>query len=111
MKGHIMLPVPNGCELEGENMPSTQRNKGWGIFSGTSASAPQVAGVVALLLSVNPNPTPSQIRTSLSDTAADVTRGTSGLGDATQIGYDEATGAGFINAFQACLRAENLVTG
>ena len=33
MKGYIMLPVPNGSELEGENMPSTQRNKGWGIFS------------------------------------------------------------------------------
>jgi hypothetical protein len=63
------------------------------------------------LLSVNTNLTPNQIRAILADTATDVTRGTSGLGDATQIGYDEATGAGFINAFQACLRAENLVTG
>jgi serine protease AprX len=39
MKGHIMLPVPNGSELEGDNMPVSQSKKGWGIFSGTSAAA------------------------------------------------------------------------
>ncbi len=111
LKGHIMLPVPNDSELEGENMPGSQRRKGWGIFSGTSAAAPQIAGVAAVLLSVNANLTPNQVKSVLSDTTMDVTRGESGLGDPAGIGYDDATGAGFINAFQACLRAESLATG
>ena len=111
MKGHIMLPVPNKSELEGENMPKSQGRKGWGIFSGTSAAAPQAAGIAALLLSVNPNLTPSQVKSILSDTATDVTRGRTCLGDAARVGYDEATGAGFMNAFQACLRAEILASG
>ncbi len=108
LKGHIMLPVPNGCELEGENMPKNQGKKGWGIFSGTSAAAPQAAGIVAQLLSVNSTLTPNQVKSILADTATDVTRGETGLDDAADIGYDYATGAGFVDAFQACLRAESL---
>jgi serine protease AprX len=107
-KGHIMLPVPNGSELEGENMPNSQSHKGWGIFSGTSAATPQTAGVVALLLQINPHLTPNQVKSVLSDTATDVTRGTTALGDNARVGHDRATGAGFVNAFQACLRAESL---
>ncbi len=108
LKGHIMLPVPNESELEGENMPGNQSKKGWGIFSGTSASAPQTAGIVALLLQINPNLTPNQIKSILSDTATDITRGTTASGDTAHIGYDNATGAGFINTFEACLRADSL---
>jgi serine protease AprX len=106
LKGHIMLPVPNGSELEGENMPRNQSGKGWGIFSGTSAAAPQLAGIVALLLQVNPDLTPLQIKSLLSDTATDVTTGKTALGDSAQIGYDLATGAGLSNVFQACLRVQ-----
>lgn len=108
LKGHIMLPVPNGSRLEGANMPNSQSRKGWGIFSGTSAAAPQTAGLVALLLQINPDLSPAQIKAIISDTATDVTKGTSGNGDDAQVGYDKATGAGFINAFQACLRTELL---
>src|SRR5207248_455085 len=54
MAGHIMLPVPNGSKLEGESLPQGGRNRGWGVFSGTSAAAPQIAGIAALMLSVNP---------------------------------------------------------
>ncbi len=108
LKGHIMLPVPNNSKLEGENMPNSQSNKGWGVFSGTSAAAPQAAGVAALLLSINPDLTPNQIKSILADTATDVTQGTTSLGDIAQDGHDLATGAGFINAFQACLRAESI---
>jgi len=111
MKGHIMLPVPNESEHEGENMHKNQSKKGWGIFSGTSAAAPQAAGVVALLLSANPNLIPNQVKSILSDTATDVTEGTTLLGDVASSGYDDATGAGFIDAFQACLRAESLAAG
>jgi len=35
---------------------------GYTFFSGTSASAPVVSGIVALMLSVNPNLTPEQVR-------------------------------------------------
>ncbi len=108
MKGHIMLPVPNGSELEGTNLPATQQNKGWGIFSGTSAAAPQVAGVVALILSVDPALSPAAIKGILADTATDVTRGATGLGDAATSGNDDATGAGLLDAFAACQMAERL---
>jgi hypothetical protein len=61
-----------------------------------------------MLLSVNRDLTPSQVGSLLADTATDVTQGTTGLGDTAQTGYDKATGAGFVDAFQACLRAESL---
>lgn len=109
MKGHIMLPVPNGCELEGDNMPPTQSNKGWGIFSGTSAAAPQIAGVIALVLSVNPHLTPSEIKGILASTATDVVKGTTAHGETATAGRDLATGSGLVNALNACLRAQQLL--
>ena len=111
LEGHIMLPVPNGSRLEGENMPDEQRNKGWGIFSGTSASAPQVAGLVALLLQINPDLSPTQIKSLLSDTAQDIIRGETALGDTAELGYDLATGAGLVSAFRACLRVQREFDG
>jgi hypothetical protein len=109
LPGHIMLPVPNGSELEGDNLPSRQSNLGWGVFSGTSAAAPQVAGVVALMLSVNPSLVPQLVKEILADTARDVTSGASALGDRAGPGIDLATGAGLIDAFAACLRVEQLL--
>lgn len=109
LKGHIMLPVPNGCDLEGENLPTTQQNKGWGIFSGTSAAAPQIAGIVALMLSVNSNLLPAQVKSILASTATDVETGTSGHGETATGGNDLATGSGLINAFRCCLRAQQLL--
>ncbi|MEE9372544.1 MAG: S8 family serine peptidase [Saprospiraceae bacterium] len=107
LKGHIMLPVPNGCELEGENMPRNKSKLGWGIFSGTSAASPQIAGCIALLLSVNPNLTPMQIKTILSDTTIDVVNGTTAHGVDAESGRDLATGAGFVDVFAACIMAQN----
>src|SRR4030065_253704 len=40
-----------------------------GIFCGTAASAPHVAGVAALILSKNPNLTPIQVRNAIKDNA------------------------------------------
>ena len=103
-KGHIMLPVPNGADLEGENLASHQSNKGWGLFSGTSAAAPQVAGIIALMLNVNGELTPAQIKTILADTSRDVESGQSANQDSAGPGHDHATGAGLVDAFAACLR-------
>lgn len=110
-KGHIMLPVSNNSELEGDNMIPSQNKKGWGIFSGTSAAAPQVAGIIALVLSANPNLTPSQIKGILSATATDVQTGKSGHGSSAGTGIDLATGTGVVNALNACLRAKQLLDG
>jgi len=62
-------------------------------FSGTSAATPKVAGIVALMLSKNPNLTPAQVKTILRNSADDV-------GPA---GIDDMTGAGRVNAYQALL--------
>ena len=109
LTGHIMLPVPPGARLDGENFPSGQTGLGWGIFSGTSAACPQVAGVVALLKQLNNNLTPSQIRQVLETRAVDVTTGTTATGEHAQAGKDLATGAGLVDALRACGFIEGMV--
>ncbi len=105
---YIMLPIPRGCvidrDLGGTSFPTkdeTTTNDGWGIFSGTSAAAPQVAGVSALLLQKRPALTPTQVKAILRATAVDVTVGTSAMGESAGPGVDRATGAGLVNAFRA----------
>jgi hypothetical protein len=92
----IMLPVQPGSTLDYANTGST--DDGWGIFSGTSAACPQVAGVVALVLEKDPSLTPGDVRTHLIDTALDIKTGSSAMGDAAGNGPDDATGAGLVNA-------------
>ncbi|MCX8490940.1 MAG: S8 family serine peptidase, partial [Cyclobacteriaceae bacterium] len=62
-------------------------------FNGTSAACPQVSGVAALMISVNPNLTEAQITTILQQTATDM--------GAT--GFDNTFGFGRLNA-EAALR-------
>ncbi len=64
-------------------------------FGGTSAAAPQVAGVAALMLSVNPNLTEAEVRTILQQTATDM--GTAG--------FDNTYGYGRLNAYRAVEKA------
>jgi thermitase len=60
-------------------------------FNGTSAATPHVAGVAALILSVNPNLTAIEVEAILRDSADDI----------DQQGYDIYTGFGRINALKA----------
>jgi subtilisin family serine protease len=60
-------------------------------WSGTSFSAPNVAGVAALLLSVDPSLTPSEVRHALDATATDLGR----------TGYDQRYGYGLVDACAA----------
>ncbi|MFN8282954.1 MAG: S8 family serine peptidase [Chitinophagales bacterium] len=70
-------------------------------FGGTSAAAPQVSGVAALMLSVNPNLTETQVRTVLQQTAVD-------MGAA---GFDNTFGYGRLNACAAVAKAMEMAGG
>jgi subtilisin family serine protease len=67
---------------------TTSRGGGFTAVSGTSASAPQVAGAAALLRSVNPGVDPGEVEERLRSTARD-------LGSP---GPDSATGCGLLQA-------------
>jgi subtilisin family serine protease len=62
---------------------------------GTSASAPHVAGVAALVKSVNPGLSPAQIRTILQQTAQDIGK----------VGYDQFFNFGLVDATAAVAAA------
>lgn len=107
---YIALPVPPGSALDkaGAAHDDTAPNDGWAVLSGTSAAAPQLAGVCALLLERNRSLTPSDIKTLLERSARDVTdgrasplTGSGGVGLSAGPGPDGATGAGLVDAFAA----------
>ncbi|MBD3290260.1 S8 family serine peptidase, partial [candidate division KSB1 bacterium] len=75
----------------GRNLKTTNRNNRYGNFSGTSAAAPVVSGVAALLLSQKPYLSAAEIRKILIAAVDD-------LGTA---GRDNNYGSGRINAFKA----------
>ena len=75
----------------GSSIYSTMASGGYQYLSGTSTAAPYVAGVAALLLTVNPALTPELVGNTLNSTAIDI----------RTTGYDEYSGWGIVNAFQA----------
>jgi hypothetical protein len=107
---YIMLPIPPGCDIDREEgaHDGTTKTDGWGVFSGTSAAAPQLAGVCALLLEKNPGLTPGDVKAILTRTSRDVATGSAnpasdpaGAGLRASTGFDGATGAGLVDAFAA----------
>lgn len=112
---YIMLPIPPGCEIDRETSQpddgqgdGTTPSDGWGVFSGTSAAAPQLAGVCALLLQKNPGLTPSDVKAVLRRTARTVTDGAAnpsssddGIGMPAGPSDRGACGAGLVDAFAA----------
>lgn len=73
-------------DLAGYANVSTQ-SYGPGIFNGTSAATPHVAGAAALALSANPSFTPAQLQAFLEERAADI----GDPGQDTQFGYGRLT--------------------
>lgn len=68
-------------------------------FNGTSAACPQISGIAALILSVNPNLSRDEVEQIMIDNAVDL--GTSGR--------DESYGYGLVNGFEAVLDAVRTV--
>jgi thermitase len=80
--GNIIDLVAPGCVY------TTLRGGSYGAFCGTSASAPMVAGVAALMFSANPALTPASVMSMLKQSATD-------LGAP---GWDTTFGSGDVNA-------------
>ena len=118
---YIMLPVEPGdnidVSLAGGTHPQkdeTEPDDGWAAFSGTSAAAPQLAGVCALIKQVCPNFSPKLIRRILKNTARDVTEGHAHIstgGNQAEIGPDHATGAGLVDASKAVRVSRRICRG
>jgi subtilisin family serine protease len=104
---YIMLPVASGAALDARS-DGTRPDDGWGVFSGTSDAAPQLAGVCALLLEKNPGLTPSEVKSVLAAAARDVVLGAANPASNANAGampaatgVDGATGSGLVDAFAA----------
>lgn len=109
---YIMLPLQPNCEIDRElasggafpNGDQTAGNDGWSAISGTSAAAPQIAGVCALLKQKKPGLTPHQIKQALMASAVDCSKGAAnsasneGVALKATSGNDGATGSGLVNA-------------
>ena len=81
------------CLYPASHINTTNLGGNYTFASGTSFSSPVVAGVVALMFSLNPDLTPADVIAMLESTADD-------LGAA---GYDTSFGHGRVNAYQALL--------
>jgi subtilisin family serine protease len=110
---YIRLPIPKGSRIDREMsaVDGTGGGDSWGVFSGTSAAAPQIAGLCALLLQKNPGITPQEVKSILRRSSRDVSQGRASAasdprrkgGVRASSGLDGATGAGLIDA-EAALR-------
>jgi subtilisin family serine protease len=78
----------------GVGVLSTYLNGGYATQSGTSMSTPHVAGVAALLKSINPSISASDLMQVMIDTSDDAGRN----------GYDTGYGHGIVNALSAARR-------
>jgi subtilisin family serine protease len=113
---YIMLPLEPGDTIDvgrsGGVFPNgdqTANNDGWAAFSGTSAAAPQLAGLAALIKQACSHHSPAAVRDIMMKTARDVTTGTCSPwtgGHPAAPGPDTATGHGLVDAYKAVLLAK-----
>src|SRR5579872_4008112 len=93
-KGGIVRRKPDITAANGVST-TLPFDSGLNPFYGTSAAAPHAAAIAALVKSYNPNLTPPEIRTILTNTSLDV----------MAPGIDRDSGAGIVMAYQALLAA------
>lgn len=87
----------------GESIYSTTADNGYYNNIGTSFAAPQVTGIVALMLSVNPNLTPDEIRNIINRTTIQINP----VNYTYYMGWNEFVGYGLINAFGAVMSVKD----
>jgi subtilisin family serine protease len=116
---YIMLPVEPGDSIDAGNSggvfpdgDQTAPDDGWAAFSGTSAAAPQLAGVAALIKQVSPSASPGDIKAAMMSTARDVGEGMCNAVPDIHDGLpavpdvpDDATGNGLVDAASAVVCA------
>ncbi|MDJ1170898.1 S8 family serine peptidase [Roseofilum sp. BLCC_M154] len=111
---YLMLPIPPGCQTDdqyAQRGDGTTANDGWAAFSGTSAAAPQLAGICALMKQIDPSLSPERIANILEDTATDVTLESKAYPrHQVAIGHDIHTGHGLANAWEAIQAIQPNVT-
>jgi subtilisin family serine protease len=104
---YIMLPIPpdgSSDRVRSAVGDGTLPSDGWAAFSGTSAAAPQLAGICALMKQVDPSLSPARVKQILQQTAHDVIEGFSNPvagGYRAREGLDLATGYGLADAYEA----------
>ncbi len=74
-------------------------------FPGTSAAAPHIAGLAALLLELDPTLQPAELESVLQTTAQSMAEG--GFGSPANPGFDRVSGSGFVNALAAAAFVED----
>jgi hypothetical protein len=113
---YLMLPLEPGDDIDVScqggvhpNGDETTGNDGWASISGTSAAAPQLAGLSALILEACSRLTPANVRDIMQKTARDVIAGNCNPacgGAQAVVGPDTATGYGLVDANKAVLLAK-----
>jgi thermitase len=100
---HIDVVAPGNFIYGLSHWSNTDYDGYWG---GTSQATPLVAGIVTLMLSIEPNLTVEEIRTILRTTAQDQV----GRSWEDTPGFDPYHGAGRVNAYQALLDVQHFST-
>ncbi|MBI4677780.1 MAG: S8 family serine peptidase [Elusimicrobia bacterium] len=94
----------NGLVAPGVGVLTTTLNNDYAGATGTSFSAPMVAGAAALVWSARPDFTASQVKDTLRNSADNIGVSALGAGSGAQTGgraMGETSGAGRLNAFRA----------
>jgi hypothetical protein len=102
----IFIPTTDIQDTAGYNDDSGTDGNYYLTFNGTSAATPHVAGVAALILSINPDLTQDEVRDIIESTCTKVGSysytTTSGRNNGT---WNNQTGYGLLNAYAAVLKA------
>jgi len=96
----IEMPTETGSDADEWN-DGTSETDGWCVGSGTSAAAPQVAGLAALMKELEPGLNVGRFKHIAMTTCTDIITGESYMDDEATKGFDLATGAGLIDCYRA----------